>query len=249
VEWISREKVKKRKWLKSGILAIFLATALFGGWAWLKNTLYYDAYLTEAESGMVASLVGIIGTRWRLPFVILYGLIQPVLPAALVYQSLPVWKGIAILRAAGWYFAIPFLLYGVGAIWKEARKNQNWGLFWLTMLMLVWVVVSSARAGGDQWDNPRYRAIFLPWLALIIGWIWQYLRQTRAAWFWRIAFLESAFVLLFTNWYLNRVFATGILIPINILLIVYCVLLVIVIGVGVIWDLKRKKSPANDLPL
>jgi hypothetical protein len=249
VDWISRENDKKHKLFKSGFFAIFLVAALFSGWAWLKNTLYYDAYLTEAESGMVASLVGIIGTRWRLPFVLLYGLIQPVLPAALVYQSLPVWKGIAIFRAVGWYFVVPFLLYGVGAIWKESRKNKNWGLFWFTMVMLVWVVVSSARAGGDQWDNPRYRAIFLPWLALIIGWIWQHLRQIRAAWFWRIALLESAFVVLFTNWYFNRVFATGIPIPIEILLIVYCILFVIVIGAGVIWDLKRKKSPAKELPL
>jgi hypothetical protein len=198
---------------------------------------------------MVAAIVKTIGTRWRILFVLLYGLIQPVLPAALVYQSLPVWKGSAILRAVGWYFAIPFLLYGIGAIGKETRKNQNWGLLWLTLLMLVWVVVSSARAGGDQWDNPRYRAVFLPWLALIIGWVWHHLHQTRSAWFWRIVLLESAFVLLFTNWYLNRVLGTGIPIPINILLIAYCVLVVIVIMAGVIWDNKRKKSAATDLQL
>ena len=249
VDWISRVNAKKWKWLKSGIFASFLIVALFAGWAWLKNTLYYDAYLTESESGMVAAIVKTIGTRWRILFVLLYGLIQPVLPAALVYQSLPVWKGIAILRAVGWYFAIPFLLYGIGAIGKETRKNQNWGLLWLTLLMLVWVVVSSARAGGDQWDNPRYRAVFLPWLALIIGWVWHHLHQTRSAWFWRIVLLESAFVLLFTNWYLNRVLGTGIPIPINILLIAYCVLVVIVIMAGVIWDHKRKKSAATDLQL
>ena len=249
VDWITRENDKKRKRLKSSIFVIFLIAVVFAGWAWLKNTLYYDAYLTETESGMVASIVDIIGTRWRIPFVLLYGLIQPVLPAALVYQSLPVWKGIAIFRAVGWYFVIPFLLYGIGAIWKDARKNQNWGLLWLTLLMLVWVVVSSTRAGGDQWDNPRYRAIFLPWLALIIGWVWQHLHETLTAWFWRIVFLESAFVLLFTNWYLNRVFAIGLPISINILLIVYCVLVVIVIGAGVFWDHKCKKSAANDLPL
>ncbi len=249
LDWVTREKDKKRKRLKFGIFAILLIACLIAGWAWLKNTLYYDAYLTETESGMVASLLKNIGTRWRIPFVLFYGLIQPVLPAALVYQSLPVWKSIAIFRAVGWYFAIPFLLYGTGAIWKDARKNQNWGLLWLTLLMLVWVAVSSARAGGDQWDNPRYRAIFLPWLALIIGWVWQHLSQTRASWFWRIVFLESAFVLLFTNWYLNRVLAIGIPIPINTLLIVYCVLLATVILIGFVWDHMRKKSAVNDLQL
>ena len=248
LDWITRENDKKRKRLKFGIFTILLIASLIAGWGWLKNTLYYDAYLTEAESGMVAFIINIIGARWRIPFVLLYGLIQPVLPAALVYQSLPVWKGIAIFRAFGWYFTIPFLLYGTGVIWKDARKNKNWGLLWLTLLMLVWVVVSSARAGGDQWDNPRYRAIFLPWLALIIGWVWQHLRQTRAAWFWRIVILESAFVLLFTNWYLNRILAIGIPIPINTLLIVYFILLATVIILGVIWDHKRKKSEVNDLP-
>ncbi len=247
--WITRENDKKRKLFKWGMFTIFLMVTLYAGWGWLKNTLYYDAYLTEIESGMVASIIKIIGNRWRIPFVLLYGLIQPVLPAALVYQSLPVWKGIAIFRAIGWYSAIPFLLYGIVAVWKDLRKNQNWGLLWFTLLMLVWVVVSSARAGGDQWDNPRYRAIFLPWLALIIGWVWMHLRQTKSAWFWRIVFLEVAFVLLFTNWYLNRILAIGIPIPINKLLIIYCVLLATVIVSGVIWDLMRKKQVDSDLPI
>ena len=248
LDWIIRENDKKRIRIKFGIFTILLIASLIAGWGWLKNTLYYDAYLTEAESGMVAFIINIIGARWRIPFVLLYGLIQPVLPAAIVYQSLPVWKGIAIFRAVGWYVAIPFLLYGIGVVWKDARKNKNWGLLWLTLLMLVWVVVSSARAGGDQWDNPRYRAIFLPWLALIIGWVWQHLCQTRAAWFWRIVLLEVTFVLLFTNWYLNRVFTIGIPIPINILVIVFSVFFVVVVMAGVIWDNKRKKSTVNDLP-
>jgi hypothetical protein len=247
--WIARESDKKRKQFKIVLFAIFIVATLFTGWGWLKNTLYYDAYLTETESGMVAYIIKIIGTQWRIPFVLLYGLIQPVLPAALVYQSLPVWKGIAVFRAVGWYFAIPFLLYGIGGIWKDARKNQNCGLLWLTFLMLVWVFVSSARAGGDQWDNPRYRTIFLPWLVLIMGWVWQHLRQTRAAWFWRIVFLEGVFILLFTNWYFNRILAIGIPIPINMLLIIYSALLVTVIVVGVILDHKRKKSALDNLPL
>ncbi len=244
--WITRENDKKRKRVKWGMFTIFLMVTLYAGWGWLKNTLYYDAYLTEIESGMVASIIKIIGNRWRIPFVLLYGLIQPVLPAALVYESLPVWKGIAIFRAIGWYSAIPFLLYGIVVVWKDLRKNQNWGLLWFTLLMVVWVVVSSVRAGGDQWDNPRYRAIFLPWLALIIGWVWLHLRQSKSTWFWRIVFLEVAFVLLFTNWYFNRILLIGIPIPINTLLISYCILLVTVIVSGVIWDQMRRKPVASD---
>lgn len=241
LDWIASEVDSKRKWIKIGLFSVFLLAAIAAGWLWLRKTLYYDAYLTETESGMVAYILKLIGTRWRIPFVLLYGLIQPVLPAALVYQTLPIWKAIAIFRAIGWYCAIPFLLYSTGAIWKDARKNHNWGLLWISLLMLVWVVISSARAGGDQWDNPRYRAILLLWLALIIGWSWQRLRQSRAAWFWRIIILESVFVFIFTNWYLNRILAMGVNIPINWLLVSYILLTLAVIVQGIFADQKKKQ--------
>jgi hypothetical protein len=59
-------------------------------------------------------------------------------------------------------------------------------LAWSTLACVVWILISSARAGGDQWDNPRYRTIFLPWLALICAWGWDYARRMKNPWLWRI---------------------------------------------------------------
>lgn len=222
---------------------VFLLVAFWAGWRWLKETLYFDAYVTETESGMIAYILQLIGSKWRSLFVLFYGLIQPLLPAALVYPSLPIWQGIAIFRAVGWYFVVPFLLYSAGAVITSQRRQRDWGLVWLVLMLVIWTFVSSARAGGDLWDNPRYRAIFLPWLSLIVGWVWARLAQGRHPWFWRIVFLESTFVIIFTNWYLNRKYAVGLPIEIQYLLIGFVVLMVAVIVGGILIDrLARKKA-------
>jgi hypothetical protein len=174
--------------------------------------------------------------------VFLYGLIQPVLPAALVYQSLPLWYGIAVFRAVGWYFTFPFLIYGTSKLVFNRHKPHDWGLIWFVVLLLAWTVVSSARAGGDQWDNPRYRAIFLPWLALLVGWVWSHLSKKQNPWFWRVVLLEGVFVLIFTNWYLNRKYAVGLQVPVQYLLIFYVVFLAVVIVLGLFIDHRHRKS-------
>jgi hypothetical protein len=244
---IGEQDTRRRKIL-GGIFALFLIMAAYVGWRWLKETLYFDAYTTETESGLITWILGMVGKSWRFPFVLLYGLIQPVLPAALVYQSLPVWQGIAIFRAIGWYLVIPFVLYGFGAVIKDARKNRDWGLAWLISILVIWVFVSSARAGGDQWDNPRYRAIFLPWLALLVGWVWDRICRQRASWFWRIVLLEGIFVLIFSNWYVNRKFGTGLAIPIQYLLVFYVVFTVVTIAGGIVLDHRRKKTLSSPKP-
>ena len=38
-------------------------------------------------------------------------------------------------------------------------------------------MLCSARAGGDQWDNPRYRVLFLPFIAIVTAWGWQWSRR------------------------------------------------------------------------
>ena len=244
VQRIAAEAKPGRRVLLAFVFTAFLLAALYVGWRWLKETLYYDAYVTETESGMIAYLLKLIGTKWRMQFVMLYGLIQPLLPAALIYPSLPVWQGIAIFRAVGWYFVVPFLLYSAGAVITSQRQQRDWGLVWLVLMLIVWTFVSSARAGGDLWDNPRYRAIFLPWLSLIVGWVWARLAQGRHPWFWRIVFLESVFVIIFTNWYLNRKYAVGLPVEIQYLLVGFVVLMFAVIVGGILVDRRARKKVA-----
>lgn len=235
----------RRKRVISIAFAGLLLVSVIAGWLWLKDTLYYDSFVTESESGLIAYILDIVGKGLRFPFVLLYGLIQPVLPAALVYQTLPIWKAIAIFRATGWYIAIPFLIYGIVPVYRFSKREKSWGLFWLIAILVIWILVSSARAGGDLWDNPRYRAIFLPWLALTIGWVWDYLTRSKAAWFWRIVILEVVFVALFTNWYITRKIGAGVHIPVQYLLISYVLFTIGVIVVGILVDRKRVKTKTD----
>ena len=107
----------------------------------------------------------------------------------------------------------------------------------------IWILIASLRAGGDQWDNPRYRTIFLPWMAVISAWGLHYAIQTRDRWFQRILILEGVFVLTFTGWYLTRYFPG---IPVANFLIIS--LGIIVIGLAIIligWLKDRKKLPPD----
>lgn len=189
-----------------GWLVVALGIILMAGlsWAWFRETANYDAYLTEQASGSVQALVERIGEKYKIPLVTIYGLTQPVLPAALVATSKPLASAITIFRSLGWYLLAPLLLYGSYSSLKNSGERDKSLLVWLAGISLVWVVASSMRAGGDMWDNPRYRTIFLPFIALVIGWAIQQYTQKRDPWLMRIFTGEILVVLLFINWYLVR---------------------------------------------
>ena len=46
-------------------------------------------------------------------------------------------------------------------------------------------MVAALNAGGDQWDNPRYRAILLVWQVILAAWAWEWARLRHDAWLWR----------------------------------------------------------------
>jgi hypothetical protein len=77
-------------------------------------------------------------------------------------------------------------------------------LIWLSSAFLFWVLISSIRAGGDQWDNVRYRAIFTSWMAIIGAWGIIQAKEKYGAWFKRIYLIEGVFVMVFLQWYLSR---------------------------------------------
>jgi hypothetical protein len=135
------------------------------------------------------------------PFVLGYGMLQPVLPAALVEPALPLWQAVAVIRAAGWYVLLPFLIYGWFSAFTltEARPRALW--LWLGLAVWVWIGIAAIRAGGDQWDNPRYRVMVLAAEALIAAQGWA---RRRDGWFARIVAVEGVFLAFFTEWYLSR---------------------------------------------
>ncbi len=58
--------------------------------------------------------------------------------------------------------------------------------------------------GGDLWDNPRYRAIFLAFQALLAAWAWGWAFVHRDVWLRRWLMIEAVFVLFFLQWYASR---------------------------------------------
>jgi hypothetical protein len=145
----------------------------------------------------------------HLPFVMVYGVFQPVLPAAVIEPTTLIWRIIAVLRALGWYVLLPALIlsFVAGAGSKSASDRKLW--LWLSVIVWGWVLMTALRGGGDQWDNPRYRAILLVWQAIVAGHVWVWWRETRTPWFGRVFAMEAVFVFVFGLWYVNRYYQIG----------------------------------------
>jgi hypothetical protein len=182
---------------------------LLGLAAWLRETALWDARLTEAGSGKIQALFESLPDALELPFLVVYGLLQPVLPAALFDPSKPLWTVISSLRSLGWYLILPLVGYvPFGLRWQRRGLQRN--LIFLTfVIVLGWSLLSSFRAGGDLWDNPRYRTLLLPWLALLASWAYFTARQYRDVWLARLLVCEGVFLLTFGVWYANRSYRLG----------------------------------------
>ena len=190
---------------------VVLATGALAGlvwfWRWMSSASTYDIILTLLGSGWISKLVKDSGSLFRIPIVVVYGIAQPVLPAALVaINTRPVMYVIAVLRAAGWYLLAPLMVYGIFALWTKKGIKEQRLMVWISIFSLVWMTVSALRAGGDQWDNPRYRVNFILWLALLAGWGVDWAWQKRDAWLARWIVVEFIFIGYFAHWYIGRYF-------------------------------------------
>lgn len=206
--WVAMDLLKRlpahiQRW-------IWLALALGGGliaiasWQWLGVSGAWDIKLLQEGSGMVDKRLEELPAALRLPFVIAYGVAQPVLPAAVADATIPLRQSISILWALGWYALAPMLLFALFAVWRARPPAERRVLAWLALAALFWTLLSSMRGGGDQWDNPRYRTIFLPWMGLLAGWAWQWAREQHNPWLGRVYALALVFIGGFTLWYLGR---------------------------------------------
>jgi len=192
---------------------------------WLRLAVNWNVYNIERDSGWVQKLFDEMPEWMRLPFVAVYGILQPVLPAALIAPTKPIWKIVYILRALGWYATLPALILSFGAgsgfnVGKrrversaiptgESVSKSRSVILWLALFSWTWILLASLRGGGDQWDNPRYRTILFLWQAILAGAVWVWQRETRSAWFARVILCEAAFLIVFTQWYASRYFHWG----------------------------------------
>ena len=206
---------------------------------WLERAVKWDAYQLERESGWVQKLFDEMPEWMRLPFVAVYGILQPVLPAALVAPTIAIWKAIYVLRSLGWYVILPALImsFGAGAGWGDAKKRNL--ILWLSLLTWTWVLLAALRGGGDTWDNPRYRTILFLWQSILVGVVWVWWRETRNAWFTRVVLCEIAFLLVFTQWYGSRYLYWGGQLPFAVMIALIVGLWGLIIGAG--WWLDRKR--------
>ena len=179
----------------------------------MREAVKWDVYQLERGSGWVQKLFDEMPEGLRLPFVMVYGVLQPVLPAAIVEPTTLIWKIIAILRALGWYVMLPVLTMSFVAAAAERSEMKRKVFLWLSFVVWGWILFTSLRGGGDQWDNPRYRTILLVWEAILAGVVWVWWRETKNPWLLRVVAMEGVFLLVFGQWYASRYFSLGSQIP------------------------------------
>lgn len=261
--WLGREETHI-PWLALGIaVAVFMIALIVVGssWeslrsiqgggplatigGWFQRAAKWQSGTTEASSGIVQLLFQNLPAWIHIPFLAVYGVTQPVLPAVFVEPALPFWKMLGIARALGWYALLPLLMYapiaagsrlGVGS---EPGQRRAWG--WLAAVVWAWVLIASIRAGGDQWDNPRYRVILLTFQALLAAEAWFHWRASRSPWLWRILAVEGISILVISYWYATRYLKVFVHLGVrNILTIAIALAVCIFLG-GWAWDRWRKR--------
>src|SRR3990172_4838383 len=205
---------------------------------WLDKAVQWDVYQLERGSGWVQKLFDEMPEWLRLPFVMVYGILQPVLPAIFIVPTTSVWRIIGILRAVGWYALLPALILSFAASAGAGTEKKRKLFIWLSLVVWAWILLTALRGGGDQWDNPRYRAILFLWQALLAGTVWVWWRETKNAWFPRVIAMEIVFVAVFGQWYVNRYLHIGMQLP-------FAYMLAIIFGLwaGIfVWGIWRDKK-------
>jgi hypothetical protein len=148
---------------------------------------------------------------------------------------------IAILRSLGWYVVLPLLVYAPVAVARLEPGGERRVWMWLLGFSWAWIVICSIRAGGGQWDNPRYRLIFQAFQALVATFAWLSWRKRTDSWLPRVVLAESLCLALFGEWYLARYYLIGIHLPILVVLGLSLAGVVLIIGGGRAWDLMRRR--------
>ena len=232
----ARKDTKKQKILAYLFPALIAIIGIGISWNWLVDTSRWDLYLMESSSGRVQYELENFGGRFRIPFLATYGLLQPVLPASIAYPGILIMRVIAIFRSLGWYLIAPLLLLVPFFTSKEENKQTRRILITSTIFVFFWILLSSLRAGGDQWDNPRYRTAILPWIALIVSWTFIYLKERKSPWIKRIYLVLTVFCLFFLQWYLSRYYKLWSRLPFSQMIVVLSATLTILIAGFIIYD-------------
>lgn len=207
---------------------------------WIENNFNLQTLITVRASGWMQNIIGDLGQQWKGVVVLAYGIFQPVLPAALVSPGASIWRVIGTLRGLGWYALAPLLIYNLVLVWRKIEEPRRAQLRWLAVAVWAWIIIASANGGGDQWDNPRYRAMFLAWQAVLAAWTWVYVRSHQERWFWRFVWIEAVFLVLFIYWYVGRKYVAVLVVDFWVIVILFGLISVGII-VGGWWRDRQRK--------
>lgn len=243
---------KQRQMWGWAALAVGAALVLAFSWSWFRSASRLDIVVTQQDVGRLDSAIDELAKKvgeWvAMPVIIVYGLAQPVFPAAAMAVFNPkvavFWKAVSLVRSVGWYALAPFLLYGLFSVWREPRPLQRRLLVGIALSVLLWLVIASARGGGDLTDNPRYRTLLIVWLALLAGWALDWALTRRDAWLWRWLAVEVIFLGFFTQWYISRTYKIWGRLNFWQMVVVILLLSVFVFFGGWLWDRKRVRKSA-----
>jgi hypothetical protein len=217
-----RLKMPSWGWL---LLAGIVLLSLLGGWLylssfappeitrpvdiasyWLRKSIDLQAYFSKGASGWLQKIFNATPEWTHLLILTGYGILRPFLPAALVVSSdAPIWPWITLWRATGWALLIGLLAYATLRAWIKGNSDA----FTRALTIITWlvIIVASLRGGGDQDDNPRYRAAFISIQVGLAAWGWVEQKRSSDPWF-RRAMVTTAFVIAWSLlWYLRRYYA------------------------------------------
>lgn len=169
---------------------------------WFQESARWQAYFVKRSSQLIRRIINTTPEWVNTPILVGYGVLQPFLPGALLDQGLPIWKGIAIWRSIGWTLILPFLLVAPILLIRSQEKRKP--VIGLVIAVWVGILIASFRSGGDLWDNPRYRVVFISLQAGLVAWVLISQRESKSPWLWRFILGLGVILAWFIPWYLQR---------------------------------------------
>jgi hypothetical protein len=196
----------KRVWiggaavLIAGLAFVFLSRD--SAQLWIVQSARWQAYVSANASGWVARQFERMPLWAQVPSLMMYGIIRPLLPAALAAGGPPIWTAIGIWRALGWTLVLALLVYAT----YLALRSRAWKDWPGALLLASWIVslTASYRGGGDLWDSPRYRSAFAAIQIALAAWAWVEHKKTSDPWLRRTFVSLLLIIFWLIPWYLRR---------------------------------------------
>lgn len=206
--WQRLSAINLSRW-QAGLLGLAAVVSLGVGayfWRILDRMSDFQGYLTESYSGMVQAIFSRTPEFLHTPFLLGYGIVRPLLPAALIGKGDSFfWRVIGVWRALGWTVLLALLLYALFQVFKSRSWLKPAGmLFWGNGIIML---LAAYRAGGDLWDNPRYRAGFAAFQVALAVWGLAQQRRQHDPWLRRILVIVLIQTFWLVIWYLPRYLA------------------------------------------